>query len=375
MACARCLTRGLLLQQLAPRLARTVDRGRGSRARDLLALDDDELCAAAGLGLGERPRVGGAAEPRARDLADQLGPLGCWAACRHEPDWPASLVVLGDSAPRALFGRGRRELLAALDQRPGVTLIGSRRAGAYGIEVATDLARELGAAGLVVLSGMAFGIDSAAHHGALQGGGLTVAVLGSGPERAYPRARRRLYDEIVAHGLVLSELPPATPTFRWMFPARNRLMAALGELTVVVEAAERSGSLITAEMAADCGRPVGAVPGPVTSWRSAGTNMLLADGAAVIREPQDVLDRLLGAGAAAVVRRGPPLGARERRVLDTIEAGALHEGIVVVAASLGAAEAAEATGQLELAGYVEVDATGGVRRTVLREPTDEARSG
>ena len=134
-------------------------------------------------------------------------------------------------------------------------------------------------------------------------------MLGPGAERAYPRSRRGLYGRIRSQGAVISELPPGTPTFRWMFPARNRLMAALAGVTVVVEAAERSGSLITAEMAIECGRTVGAVPGPVTSWRSGGTNQLLADGAAVIRDARDVLDLLLGPGAVPVPVCGPPLTA------------------------------------------------------------------
>jgi DNA processing protein len=375
MASAPCLQRGLLLRELSPRLARTVDRGRGRQARDLLALDDRDLCSAAGVELEQLLRAGGGREARSRALAAELAALDCWAACPHGPDWPAGLATLEDSAPRALFGRGDRELLGALAERPTVTVIGARRAGAYGIEVARSLGRELAAAGLVVLSGMAFGIDSAAHQGALEAGGLTVAVLGSGPDRAYPRARARLYEGIVGQGLVLSELPPLTPTFRWMFPARNRLMAALAELTVVVEAAERSGSLITAEMAADCGRPVGAVPGPVTSWRSAGANMLLADGAAVIRDAQDVLDRLLGPGVSTTPRPGPALSSVEEEALERIEAGAVREDEIVRAGGLGAGSVAEATAGLELAGYLEVDHAGCLQRTTLEAPDATAGSG
>ena len=156
-----------------------------------------------------------------------------------------------------------------------------------------------------------------------------------------------------------------------MFPARNRLMAALGELTVVVEAAERSGSLITAEMAADCGRTVAAVPGPVNSWRSSGTNMLLVDGAAPVRDAADVLDHLYGAtdGRRPSPRpAGPPLGPIERRALDAIEQGAASVDAVASSARLAGADCAAALSRLELAGYVEVDFAGRCTRTLQAPP-------
>lgn len=367
MACGECLRRGILLRRLAARLDRVVDRGRGARARDLLALGDADLCRAAGTDLDAAWGPGGAVAAET-ELGAQQDRLECWSACRHDPDWPDSFRALGESAPRAVFGRGGRELLRALARGPAVTVIGARRAGPYGLEVATTLARELSAAGLPVISGMALGADSAAHRGALDGGGLTVAVLASGPERAYPRARASLHREIAGAGLILSELPPSTSTFRWMFPARNRLMAALAEMTVVVEAAERSGSLITAEMAGDCGRTVGAVPGPVTSWRSSGTNMLLADGAAVIRDSQDVLEHLLGIGARAVRAPGPELSAIESQVLDALEAGAALPDPISGATGLDGAAVATAIARLELGGYLEVDFAGRCRRTTQPAP-------
>ena len=368
MGCADCLQRGVLLRALAARLDRVVDRGRGSRARDLLALDDQDLCRAAGTDLdaelGPQRPAGGATE-----LEGELDRLESWSACRHDPDWPDCFHRLGESAPRALFGRGERELLGSLGQGPLVTVIGARRAGPYGLEVATTLSRELAAAGLPVVSGMALGVDSAAHRGALDGGGLTAAVLASGPERAYPRTRAPLHREIAGLGLILSELPPSTSTFRWMFPARNRLMAALAEMTIVVEAAERSGSLITAEMAGDCGRLVGAVPGPVNSWRSAGTNMLLADGASVIRGSQDVLDHLLGVGARLAQASGPRPSAAESAVLDAVEAGAGLPDQISAASGIDGEAVHAAIARLELDGYLAVDFTGRCRRTTQPAPT------
>jgi DNA processing protein len=360
VACAGCLRRGLLLRELAPRIAQSVDRRTGARARDLLALDDASLRRAVGAGVGGGGGVG--------ELRAELRSAGCWAGCRHESDWPEAIALLGDSAPRALFGRGARERLSLLAGRPTVTLVGSRRASPYGLDVAASLGRELAAAGLPVISGMAFGIDSGAHRGALDGGGLTVAVLAAGADRPYPRARAALHREIVREGLALSELPPGTGVCRWMFPARNRLMAALAEITIVVEAAERSGSLITAEMAGDCGRGVGAVPGPVNSWRSSGTNKLLADGAAVIRDGQDVLDRLLGVGARSVVAEGPAPTPDELAVLDAVEAGAAHADGIASASGLDPDRAAASIAALELSGYLSADRSGALRRTMLPAP-------
>ena len=155
---------------------------------------------------------------------------------------------------------------------------------------------------------MAFGIDACAHRGALDTG-RTVAVLGCGADVAYPASHRSLWRRIQERGLVLSELPPGTGAWRWSFPARNRIMAALAGMTVVVEAAQRSGSLITADLAADLGRDLGAVPGPVTSRTSAGPNDLLAGGACLVRDAQDVLDAMLGPGAGrGRARSGPALG-------------------------------------------------------------------
>ena len=179
-------------------------------------------------------------------------------------------------------------------------MIGSRRPSEYGRTVAYALGRGLGAAGVPVVSGLALGIDAVAHRGCLDGGGRTVAVLACGVDVPYPRTNRALYERIRERGAVVSEMPPGTRPRRWLFPARNRIMAALGRLTVVVEAAERSGTLITADCAAEIGRDVAAVPGRVTSDAAAGTNGLLRNGAALVTGAQDVLDLLYGVGARSV---------------------------------------------------------------------------
>jgi DNA processing protein len=211
-----------------------------------------------------------------------------------------------------------------------------------------------------VISGMALGVDSAAQTGALDGGGLSVAVLASGAETAYPRSKQALHRRLVERGLVVSEMPPGTRPWKWAFPARNRTIAGLGDLTVVVEAAERSGSLITAELAMKLGREVAAVPGPVTSTISAGSNSLLRDGALLVRDAQDVLDALYGVGAAPAVRRAD---VTELEPHLAVLLDAVAEGRDTVASLAGgspddAARAMVGLSELELRGLVRRGAGG-----------------
>ncbi|MFN8114315.1 MAG: DNA-processing protein DprA [Solirubrobacterales bacterium] len=369
-ACADCLRRGHLLTLLAANIDRSVGARAGERARDLLALGDRELAVAvaptdwrAALATAGARARDGCATPGSTD------PL--WATCAHAGGLPGGLEALGPSQPHALFGRGDVDLITELDPDRAVTIVGSRRSGAYGREVAHELGRELAVAGIVVVSGLAQGIDSAAHEGALAGGGPTVAVLGPGADRAYPRSAGGLYRRVCTNGAVISELAPGPATFRWMFPARNRLMAALGGVTVVVEAAERSGSLITAEMAIDAGRTVGAVPGPVTSWRSSGTNRLLGDGAALVRDARDVLDLLLGPGSAPPQRRGPEPTPEGLAVLAALDGGATTADAIAAAAGIGFSTVLIALSGLERDGYVQGDHTGRWTRTTLAPPRSE----
>jgi len=205
---------------------------------------------------------------------------GCWAVCRCDPGYPPQLFDLDNRVPAVLFGAGEESVLPRLDREATVTIVGSRRATPYGLGIARELGHLLASAGLVVVSGMAFGIDSAAHEGALEGGGTTVAVLGGGADVVYPAAKRRLYQRILSSGgAAISERPPGTTPERWAFPARNRIMAAIAGMTVVVEGAEPSGSLITAEEVVRLDRSLGAVPGPVSSRTSAGPHALIRDGA------------------------------------------------------------------------------------------------
>lgn len=344
-----------------------MERRPGSRVRELLALEDSDLLAAL---RSESEAAGGRLDQPARAEADRVraltGERGCWACCRHSGAYPARLGDLRDP-PAALFARGSTELLRTLPGSPAVTIVGSRQASAYGRDVAAVLARDLAAAGVIVISGLAIGVDSCAHEGALAGGGATVAVLGAGPERASPAQTRRHYERIVREGLVLSELTPGTAPRRWTFPARNRIMAALSEMTIVVEGRSRSGSLITADFAQQLGREVGAVPGQVGARMAAGPNQLLQEGAHVVRGAEDVIDALIGAGA-----RLDPLAAARRRteeedpelapVLDAVDRGAADPEAVSVECGLAPDAAGAALVRLELRGLVVSDASGRYRR-------------
>jgi DNA processing protein len=289
-----------------------------------------------------------------------------WTLGRDEAGYPPAVLDLGHEAPPRLYGRGDERLIRGLCLDDAVTIVGSRRPSSYGLEVAEELGRLLAAAGLVVVSGMARGIDAAAHRGALAAPGLTVAVLGGGPDVVYPRGERALYERIVATGAVIAEAPPGRRPEPRSFPERNRIMAALGAMTIVVEAAEPSGTLITARQALELGRELGAVPGRVTSRVARGSNGLIADGAALIRDAQDVLDRLLGVGASAKQRFGPPLEPQLAGVAEAVERGAATPDSVALASSTAPGDAAVALARLELLGYVRVDASGRYARTTLR---------
>ncbi|WP_243225411.1 DNA-processing protein DprA [Microbacterium sp. CIAB417] len=190
------------------------------------------------------------------------------------PDWPSALDDLGEHAPVLLWVRGDPAHLA---RRPSVAVVGARAASSYGESVTAELAGDLAAAGALVVSGGAYGIDGVAHRAALGVGGTTVAFLAGGIDRAYPVGHHQLFERIIERGAVAAEVPCGTAPTKWRFLARNRLIAALGGATVVVEAGWRSGSLNTAGHAASLGRPIGAVPGPITSAASAGCHRLLRE--------------------------------------------------------------------------------------------------
>jgi DNA processing protein len=365
-ACPDCLRRSWLLADLGPYVERVATGEVGSRSPELLRLSNEDLVAVAA------PKVAGqllarlAALPEGR-LNEELELAGCWACCPHGDLYPDHLRNAAD-APWALIGRGDAGLLDGLEPFGAVTIVGARRATSYGREIARELGRELAAAGMVVVSGLAFGIDGCAHRGALDAG-RTIAVLGCGPDVAYPSSHRTLWRRVCETDLVISELPPGATPWRWTFPARNRIMAALSGMTVVVEAATRSGSLITTDLAADLGRDLGAVPGPVTSRASAGPNSLLASGAHLVRDAQDVLDAMLGPGRKPLPRSGPDLDPRLHAVLAAVEAGESTCDAVATAAGVSGPEAAAALSRLELLGYLVCSNLGNYSRTLLSPPT------
>lgn len=356
--CAGCLRRTALLGLLSVRI--TGKLGEPRRPAGVLALDDHGLIkAVAGPLAGEARTLLREFDPE-RAL-DEIAAAGLHAVCRHEPEYPEGLHDLEDP-PALLHSTAPVDRVAELCSG-AVAVVGSRRASAYGLEVATAISRGLAAAGVTVVSGLALGIDAAAHRGALAGGGRTVAVLGCGADRAYPRVHRRLYDRIVEEAAVVSELPPRARPARWTFPARNRIMAALASVTVVVEAAERSGSLISAGFAQDLGRDVCAVPGRVTSRVAAGANELLIQGAHPIRGAPDVLDLLFGAGAwedrsgtnggGGALKLDAPL----RTVLAAVEAGDVLDGDAA-RLPLPPGDLRAALGRLELLGLIRRDGLG-----------------
>jgi DNA processing protein len=365
-ACPDCLRRSRLLAHLAPYIEKIAAGAPGRRSPELLRLGNEDLAAVAAPHAAAQILAGIAAVPEAR-MRDELAAAGCWACCRHDPLFPVGLMDAPDT-PWALFGRGDAALLRRLTPDEAVTVVGSRRASSYGREVARELGRELALAGLVVISGLAFGIDACAHRGAIDSG-LTVAVLGCGADVAYPAAHRSLWRRIGECGLVLSELPPGSGAWRWSFPARNRIMAALSGMTVVVEAAERSGSLITADLAADLGRDLGAVPGPVSSRLSAGPNNLLAGGACLVRDAQDVLDAMLGPGVRRIEPAGPALEPRQRSVLEALELGAETCDAISTDLGLSGGETASALAALESLGYLNCSMVGVYTRTNLKPPS------
>ncbi len=359
-SCSACLRRGHLLGVLSGRITGLL-ASRAPRVPELFALEDRELVRAIGGG-----NVAGALEFLDRFDADraaeQLRHQRVGAVCRHAPAYPTALRALGD-APALLFAIGDLGLLDTLRVEPAVAIVGARRASPYGLEMSYSLGRGLGAAGVPVVSGLALGIDAAAHRGCLDAGGRPIAVLAGGPDIPYPRTHARLHERIRARGLVVAEQPPGQRSYRWGFPARNRIMAGLSTTTVVVEAAAESGSMITATLAEQLGRTVAAVPGHATAAVAKGSNALLKDGALVVTGAQDLLDDLFGTGERRVAPATPvPAGVVDRAILEAMEAG-LGIDAICAAAGLPAREVRVALARLEGSGHLRRDSLGAYVRT------------
>jgi DNA processing protein len=280
--------------------------------------------------------------------------------CPGEDEWPTAVDDLGDRAPLVLYVRGAGHLAAASDS--AVAMVGMRAATDYGVEVATTMAVELGDRGWTIVSGGAYGIDAASHRGALTVGGTTVAVLACGIDVNYPRGHEGLFGAITENGLVVSELPPGSAPHRMRFLDRNRLIAALGAGTVVVEAAARSGAHRTAREARDLGRALMVVPGPVTVESSVGCHRLLREepSAVVVTGARDVLEMVgrMGLDLAPVpqgeITPRDELTPDLARVLDAMPVlRAQGPARIATTAGLPLGEVERAIGRLDLLGLVE----------------------
>jgi DNA processing protein len=285
-----------------------------------------------------------------------LGRAGVRWLARSDSDFPPLLRAIHDP-PVGLFlrGSGGTDVL----REPAVAVVGARSCSPYGAQVARMLGRELAAAGLVVVSGLARGVDGEAHRGALEVDGLTVAVLGCGVDRDYPAAHAELAARIGKRGLLVSEYAPGVEPAPWRFPARNRIIAGVAAATVVVEARERSGALITADLALEEGREVFAVPGEITSALSAGTIDLLRLGATPLVSSKDVLDLF---DLAPATRPAADIGDQAETLLERLRDGAAGADELVRATRLDASEVAAALTELELAGLAAE--AGGLFRAV-----------
>ncbi len=267
-----------------------------------------------------------------------------------DPDYPAILREI-EAPPAVLCLRGNRSIESARS----LAIVGTRRASGYGRAVARRLASDLARLGLTVVSGLAHGIDTAAHRGALDAGSNTVAVLGSGLAHPYPAANHRLMEAIAASGTVLSEYPLRARPTKWSFPQRNRIISGLCRGVIVVEAPARSGALITARLALAQGREVFAVPGPITSTASLGTNQLIKDGATLVETAQDVLAEFpdLAARLRSAPQRKKPealshLSPQQERIYELIGLEPLHIDDIISRANVPPAQAAHCLLTLQL---------------------------
>ena len=287
--------------------------------------------------------------PLRPEAADRIAALRDSVVTLEDAEYPRLLREIVDP-PLALHVRGRRELL----QKTAVAVVGSRRASPYALNATRHIVAPLAAeCELVIVSGLARGIDAAAHETALEAGGTTIAVLGTGIDVVYPRSHRRLFDRVESDGLIVTEFGPGTPPLASNFPRRNRIISGLSLATVIVEATSRSGSLITARMAAEQGREVLAVPGPIFHPGSEGTHRLIQYGAKLVHDANDVVDEI--PGYARIKAAKPQLPAPELR--EVLEALSREEATHLDAAAdklrRPVSSIAESLLQLELGGWVK----------------------
>ena len=274
---------------------------------------------------------------------------GVTLLCWDDPLFPPLLKEISDPPP-ILYVLGSPQLLST----PGIAMVGARAASSYGLQMAERLAMELARHDLVITSGFALGIDTAAHRGALAAGGKTIAVMGCGLDIVYPSQNKKLHEQIAAHGAIISETPLGTPPEGFRFPARNRIISGLSLGVVVVEAAHRSGTLITAHQALEQGRDVFAIPGRIDSPKSEGCHRLIQEGAKLVHCAADIMEELALAAAPAVETQpqAPPLPPEEGKVFSLLEVYPRNIEEIIQAAQLPAHRISEILLNLELQGLV-----------------------
>jgi len=293
------------------------------------------------------PKSAGAAADQELRLAEKAGiTLLCW----DDPLFPPLLREINDPPP-ILYVRGTPQLLSS----PGIAMVGARAASSYGLQIAERLAGELARHDLVITSGFAMGIDTAAHRGALAAGGKTIAVMGCGLDIIYPGQNKKLHAQIAGHGAIISEYPLGTLPEGFRFPARNRIISGLSLGVVVVEAAHRSGTLITAHQALEQGRDVFAIPGRIDSPKSEGCHRLIQEGAKLVHTGADILEELsLSAPTSSPAEKpqAPPLPLEEEKVFSLLEVYPKNIEAIIEAAALPAHRISEILLRLELMGLV-----------------------
>lgn len=283
---------------------------------------------------------------------------------RGDPVYPDSLITL-EEPPAQLYAIGDTSCLDASPDRM-VAIVGTREATIYGLRVARALATAFAKAGAIVVSGLARGIDSAAHEAALQAGGRTVAVLGTGVDVPYPVGNRALHEAVAGAGLVLSESEPGQRAFKGCFPRRNRIIAALARATVVVEAGYKSGALNTANLAMGIGRSVGAIPGPIDAPRSAGCNLLIRESAQMLGSIDDALGLLSLSRTVTPTR--PNMGPLEADIWDALGQGEASMDQLADLTDVPVPELLAAVSRLEMVGLLASTPDGRVGRAELGDP-------
>ncbi len=331
----------------------------------VLAASPKELLAISGIRSGQVFGLGDAVSlyRKGEQELDRTMTFGAMAVCYEDDAYPELLRQIQDPPP-LLYVQGREALLNSCC----IAVVGSRAATDYGRRVAFGLAGRLAAAGMTVVSGLALGIDTQAHEGALTTDGGTIAVLGCGLDIAYPSRNRQMFHRIRDEGALVSEYPLGTPPESFRFPTRNRIIAGMSRGVVVVEAAKRSGSLITAQLALDEGREVFAVPGRVDSFKSAGAHWLLKQGAKLVQTAEDILEELPPQGPPSACGRRQagavalPSDPDALALLDSLDVYACSRDELIARSGLAAGRVNELLLFLELDGFVEILPSDEVRR-------------